>query len=85
MSMITLNGFLVNIYKQPKKGDRDEKDKIQILGDIPIEGGGVRKDLVTITVPDASAYEGCEGTEVSVAVGAFAPQKGSVIFFVNKT
>jgi len=82
--MITLNGVLVNVFTQPKKGDRDEKDKIQILGDIPVDGGGVRKDLLTITVPSASAYEGREGEFISVPVGAFAPAKGSIIFFMNK-
>ena len=30
MSMITLNGVLLNIYKAPARGDVDEKDKIQI-------------------------------------------------------
>lgn len=83
MSMVTLNGVLVNVFTQPKKGDRDEKDKIQILGELPLEGGGVRKDLATITVPDARAYEGREGEHVSVSVGVFAPSKGTVIFFVN--
>ena len=84
MSMITLNGILVNVYTQPKRGERDEKDKIQILGDIPIENGGVRKDLITVTVEDARAYEGREGSEVSVPVGAFSPAKGTVIFYVAK-
>jgi len=84
MSMITLNGVLVNVFTQPKKGDREEKDKIQILGDIPVEGGGVRKDLATITVPDGREFEGHEGQEISVSVGAFAPQKGTVIFFMSK-
>jgi len=84
MSMITLNGVLVNVFTQPKKGDRDEKDKIQILGDLPVEGGVVRKDLATITVPEVLPYEGRVGETISVSVGAFAPQKGTVIFFCQK-
>lgn len=81
MSMITLNGTLLNVYKAPARGDSEEKDKIQILGDIPLPNGEIRKDLMTITVKDARAYEGKEGQEISLAVGAFAPQKGTVIFF----
>jgi hypothetical protein len=85
MSMITLNGSLLNVYKAPiRKGAEDgetEKDKIQILGDIPLRNGEIRKDLITISVKDARKYEDLEGTEVSIAVGAFAPQKGAVIFF----
>jgi len=85
MSMITLNGTLLNVYKAPiRKGAEDgetEKDKIQILGDIPLRNGEIRKDLITISVKDARKYEDLKGTEVSIAVGAFAPQKGAVIFF----
>ena len=81
MSMITLNGILLNVYKAPARGDAEEKDKIQILGDIPLPNGDVRKDLMTITVKDAREYEGKIGEDVSLSVGAFAPQKGTVIFF----
>lgn len=81
MSMITLNGTLLNVYRAPARGEAEEKDKIQILGDIPLPNGEIRKDLMTITVKDARAYEGKEGQDISLAVGAFAPQKGTVIFF----
>lgn len=85
MSMITLNGTLLNVFKAPARGDADEKDKIQILGDIPLPNGEVRKDLMTITVKDAREYEQRMGEDVSVSVGAFAPQKGTVIFFQSQT
>ena len=81
MSMITLNGMLLNVFKAPARGDAEEKDKIQILGDIPLPNGEVRKDLMTITVKDALEYEGRKGEEISLSVGAFAPQKGTVVFF----
>jgi len=85
MSMITLNGSLLNVYRAPVRKNAEEgekeKDKIQILGDIPLQNGEIRKDLITISVKDARKYEDLKGTEVSIAVGAFAPQKGAVIFF----
>ncbi len=85
MSMITLNGTLLNTFKAPvRKGSEEgekEKDKIQILGDVALPNGEVRKDLMTITVKDASKFEGRHGEDISLAVGAFAPQKGTVIFF----
>lgn len=83
--MITLNGTLLNVYRAPLRKNAQEgeteKDKIQILGDIALPNGEFRKDLMTITVKDARRYQGQEGSEVAVSVGAFAPQKGSVIFF----
>ena len=85
MSMISLNGILINAFKTPAKGDFEEKDKIQIMGDVVLQNGSVRKDLITITVPDADEYEHLKGTEISVGVGVFAPQKGTVIFFIQKS
>lgn len=86
MSMITLNGTLFNVYKQPTRrdGEEGEKPKIQVMGDIPQTNGEIRKELVTISVPDIREYEGREGEHVSVPVGAFAPSKGQVIFFAMK-
>lgn len=85
MSMITLNGTLLNVFRAPVRKNAEEgekeKDKIQILGDIALPNGEVRKDLMTITVKDARRYQDKEGTQVAVSVGAFAPQKGTVIFF----
>jgi len=88
MSMITLNGTLLNVYRAPVRKNAEEgekeRDKIQILGDIALPNGEVRKDLMTITVSDYRDYQDLVGGEVSVSVGAFAPQKGSVIFFESK-
>lgn len=83
MSMITINGTLLNVFKQPTRveGEDDEKPKIQVLGDIPQRNGEIRKELVTISVPNIGDYEELEGQYVSVPAGAFAPAKGTVIFF----
>lgn len=85
MSMISLNGTLINCFKTPAKAEIGEKDKIQILGDVMLPNGSLKKDLITITVPDASEYEDRQGKEISVGVGVFAPQKGTVIFFIQKS
>ena len=88
MSMITLNGTLLNVFRAPVRKNAQEgeteKDKIQILGDIPLPNGEVRKDLMTITVNSYRDYQDQVGGEISVSVGAFAPQKGTVIFFEAK-
>lgn len=87
MSMIQLSGQLVNTFKAPIRKDANEgeqeKDKLQILGEVLLKNGETRMDLVTITVPDARKYEGQEGSVVTLPVGAFAPQKGTVIYFVT--
>lgn len=88
MSMLELTGVLVNTYRAPLRRGAEagetEKDRIQILGDIPLPNGETRKDLVSITVPDVRKYEGEEGAEITVSVGVFSPQKGTILFFINK-
>ncbi len=88
MSMFSITGVLVNTFRAPlRKGAEaaeTEKDKIQILGDIPLTNGEQRKDLITITVPDVRKYEGEEGTEVTLSVGVFAPAKVHIIYFINR-
>lgn len=87
MSMFQLSGVLVNTFRAPLRRGAEagevEKDKIQILGDIPMQNGETRKDLVTITVPDVRKYQGEEGTEITIPVGVFAPAKGQIIYFMN--
>lgn len=87
MSMLKLTGTLVNTFRAPLRRGAEagevEKDKLQIMGDVLLSNGESRKDLVTITVPDARKFAGQEGTEISLSVGVFAPAKGQVIFFVT--
>lgn len=87
MSMLNLTGILVNTFRAPvRKGAETgevEKDKLQLLGDVLLNNGETRKDLITITVPDSRKYSGLEGTEVNVAVGVFSPAKGQIVYFVS--
>lgn len=89
MSYLKLHGVLVNVYTNPsrKKADgsaTEEKDRIQLLGDVPLENGGTRKDLINITVSDGAVYENQEGTEIIVPVGVMAPQKGTIVYYLAR-
>ena len=37
-----------------------------------------------LTIQDVSDWDGLQGEEVSIDVGAFAPSKGNIIYFVSK-
>lgn len=80
MSMIHLQGKLINTFVA-KNREGEEKDKVQILGSIAQQNGESRYDLMTVTVQDARKYAEYQGKDVTVPVGVFAPQKGTVIFF----
>jgi len=87
--MLSLTGVLVNTFTSPafqakdaqKDEQKPEKPKLQILGDVALKNGELKKDLLTVSVPSLIPYEGKEGSEVTIPVGAFSPSKGNIAFF----
>jgi hypothetical protein len=85
--MFTLCGRVVNSFVQPggtskKTGEVfDPRDKVQILGHIPLQGGGTKLDLVTLNVEDARLFQAAQGKTVRVPVGVYAIGK-SVGYFI---
>lgn len=86
-AMFTLYGQVANVYVQPggtskKTGEVfDPRDKVQILGHVPLQGGGSKLDLVTLNVEDASGYQAFLGKYIRVPVGAYAVGK-TVGYFI---
>ena len=85
--MFTLCGQVVNSFVQPggtskKTGEAfDPRDKVQILGHIPLQGGGSKLDLVTLNVEDARLFQAAQGKTVRVPVGVYAIGK-AVGYFI---
>ena len=87
MSMLTLQGQLINIFESPK-GEKDGKefggqDKIQILGQVVLQNGESRNDLVTLTTHDKHHFKDMQGQTISVPVGVFAAGK-SLTYYIPK-
>ena len=86
-AMFTLCGQVANVYVQPggvskKTGEEfDPRDKVQILGHIPLQGGGSKLDLVTLNVEDARLFQAAQGKTVRVPVGVYAIGK-AVGYFI---
>lgn len=86
-AMFTLCGQVVNSFVQPggtskKTGEVfDPRDKVQILGHIPLQGGGTKLDLVTLNVEDARLFQAAQGKTVRVPVGVYAIGK-AVGYFI---
>ena len=61
--MFTLCGQVANVFIQPggtskKTGEAfDPRDKVQILGSIPLAAGGHKLELVTLNVEDATVFK----------------------------
>lgn len=88
-AMFSLQGQLINVYEAPKGTTKDGKeyggqDKIQILGDIPLDNGEYRKDLITLTTDQGAAFKGFTGKPVTLPVSFYSPAKGTVNFYIPK-
>lgn len=92
MSMFNITGQVINTFEAPARIDKETgkveteaKPKVQLLGDMPVPGGGQsRMELVTLTCEDQAEYEAFRGKTISVPLGIFAPAKGQVIYFIPK-
>lgn len=86
-AMFTLCGQVANVYLQPggtskKTGEAfDPRDKVQILGHVPLQGGGSKLDLVTLNVEDARLFQSAMNKTIRVPVGVYALGK-SVGYFI---
>jgi len=85
--MFTLCGQVANVYIQPggtskKTGEVfDPRDKVQILGSLPLPGGGHKLELVSLNVEDATVYKAFMNKHIRVPVGVYALAK-SVGYFI---
>lgn len=90
LSMFTVTGQVLKTFVQPGAVDKTTGEagepsvKVQILGEMPVQGGDSRVDLITLTVPDKGAYDALKGKRVRVPLGFFAPAKGSIVYFIPK-
>lgn len=90
LSMFTVTGQVVKTFVQGGAVDKatgetgEPTTKVQIMGEMPVQGGDSRIDLITLTIPDKAAYDSLKGKRVRVPLGFFAPQKGTIVYFIPK-
>jgi hypothetical protein len=80
-AMFTLCGEVANVFVQPggtskKTGEAfDPRDKVQIIGKLPLPTGGHKLELVSLNVEDARLYEQAIGKTIRVPVGVYSTGK----------
>lgn len=87
--MLELSGKVINIFtreggKNKDGEDFDETHKVQLMGERSLPNGDKQMDLMDLTVKDLSVWNDFDGKDISIEIGAFSPQKGSIIYFVAK-
>ena len=89
MSMLTLNGQVLNVFDSPASNDkatgevRPDASRVQILAENELQNGQKRQELVNLKVDDPLPYREGLGRAVRVPVGAFVAS-GSVMYFALK-
>lgn len=90
ISMFTVTGQVLKTFIQPGRVDKETGEtsessvKVQIMGEMPVQGGESRLDLITLTVENQKTYADLAGKRVRVPLGFFAPQKGNIVYFIPK-
>jgi len=89
MSMLTLNGQVLNVFDSAASTDRETgeirpaKTRVQIMAENELQNGQKRIDLVTLSVDNPSLYHELVGKHISVPVGAFVAS-GAVLYYALK-
>jgi len=86
--MLLLSGQVFNVFRTDKKKTKDGveyggDDKVQLLAEVEQENGSVKKEVFDLKVPDGSVFEGRISEDVQIPVGAFAPAKGNIVFYMT--
>jgi len=90
MSMLTLNGQLVNLFDKPATTNKKTGEvypasfNIQIQAENTLENGQKRIELITLRVARREPYAKLVGSPVRVPVGVFA-SAGSVVYYALPT
>lgn len=91
MSMFQVTGTVIHTYDAPASVDkktgeilREEKAKVQLIGDMPLPNGQSRYDMITLSCEDRREFEQLRGKKVSVPLGMFSPAKDQIIYFIPK-
>jgi hypothetical protein len=90
LSMFSVTGQVLKTFVQPGQVDKQTGEmgkssvKVQIMGEMPVQGGESRLDLITLTVEDQKTYDNLKTKRIRVPLGFFAPSKGSIVYFIPK-
>lgn len=89
MSMLSLNGQVLNCFDTPESVDkktgevRPAKNRVQVMCENTLQNGQKRMDMVNLSVDNILLYQKNLGKLVRVPVGVFA-SGNEVLFYALK-
>ncbi|WP_309568453.1 hypothetical protein [Achromobacter aegrifaciens] len=87
--MLLMTGQLLNVFENPKGISKDGKEfggqsKIQVLGEVLLQNGEVKRELVDLTCHDIGCFSPHLGASISFPVGVMSAAKNQTVFFIPK-
>lgn len=87
--MLQITGQIVNVFTLDAGKDKEGKEfaeryKVQLMGNVALPNGDAKYDLMDLTVESLDDWTSLQNKTVSIDIGAFAPGKGNIVYFVRK-
>lgn len=84
--MFNATGQIINLFHSPASAKYEASYKVQLLGDMPMADGQVKKEMLTLGVPKSvfDSLQGQVGQDVTLPIG-FYVKNGSLVTFFPKT
>lgn len=82
--MFSANGQIINLFSSPASEKYEASFKVQLLGDMPMQDGQVKKEMLTLGVPKA-VFDSLEvGQEVMLPIGFYVKNGALITFYPKK-
>jgi len=81
--MYSVRAQVLNVFTSPASEKYPESFKVQLLGDMAMKDGQVKKDMLTLSVPQDvfNSLSGRIGDEVTLPIGFFVSNNRLTPFF----
>ncbi len=89
-SMFTVTGEVLKTFIQVGQADKEtgvigkSSIKVQIMGEMPVQGGDSKLEMINLTIEDQKIYDDLKRKRIRVPLGFFSPQKGNIVYFIPK-
>ena len=90
MSMLTLNGQIINVFETPAGTNSEGKayggqHRIQIMAENELQNGQKRVELINLTVDSPGTFKPLLGQMVRIPVGVFVQDKSASFYMLKNT
>lgn len=81
--MYNVKGQIINLFHSPATEKYDAAYRVQLLGDMPMQDGQVKKEMLTLNVPHElfTSLQGKTGKDITLPIGFYVKNNQLVTFY----